>query len=92
MNPDQYSCNMKQLFLIHTMNYTWLAFSQGDRDSYFYRSFFEIYVTNDQDYYTQWSIKIDFIGSGTFSRRSYKTGGYNGSVDFFGHGWRMEFK
>jgi len=55
MNYNQYVCNMKQLFLAHTINYEWLGFWLGDRNSYSYGTEITINVRYD------WSISISLF-------------------------------
>jgi len=94
MNPNQYSCNMKQLFLAYTLNYQRLAFWQGDKGSYGYRSFFQIYIGDNRNSYTAWDIYIWLIENPEtgFSIRGYKSTGYNGRTSLHSDDWVVEFK
>jgi len=94
MNPNQYSCNTLRLFLAHTLNYQRLAFWQGDKDSYLYKTFFEIIVNDLETYRSLWNIDISFTKKTEteFTISSYKYTEYNGRTGFYWFGWVVHFK
>ena len=94
MNPNQYSCNMKQLFLAYTLNYQWLSFWQGDKDSYFYQTFFEIIVNDLETYRSLWNIDISFTKKTEteFTISSYKYTEYKGRTGFYSFDWKVIFE
>ena len=94
MNPNQYSCNTLRLFLAHTLNYQWLSFWQGDKDSYGYGSFFQIILSNDRNLYTDWDVYISLIekNESGFDIRGYKSTEYNGRTALYSFDWKVYFK
>ena len=94
MNPNKYSCNTIRLFLAHTLNYQRLAFWQGNKDSYLYKTFFEIIVNDLETYRSLWNIDISFTKKTEteFTISSYKYTEYNGRTGFYWFGWVVYFK
>jgi hypothetical protein len=74
MNPDQYSCNMGQIFLTHAIDYPWFYYHWGNDDVAFrHRPFFRINAGYE------WNITL-YLGKNKMSdfvRVGNKSAGYD---------------
>ena len=90
MNPDQYSCNIRHLILLHTMNYQEFDFAYGtlqlQYNSDIYR--FIMYINHE------WEIDISLLKKVAieFVRHGYKTLGYYAYISFKRLNWKVIFK
>jgi len=75
MNPDQYACNMGQIFLTHAIDYPWFHYVSGSDDVAFrHRPFFRIYAGHEWDI----TLYLDRNKMSDFVRDGHKSAGYDG--------------
>jgi len=88
MNPNQYSCNVKRLFLAHTMNYQGFNFLSSEPESDLDIYYFYIFVNDD------WKIEIYLLKKAAFEfvRYGYETKHYYAYIRLKWYNLKVIFK